>query len=205
MKRATWLIFFLVFFIHVSPLFAAEPMEDLRGPVEQVVQILQDPKYKDKTQSEVQRIEIMAVIRKIFDFEEISKRTIARQWKKFTKEQQQEFQDTFADFLGYTYYQKVRDAYQGEKVVFLSQEQLKNGKAVVKTNIPRQNDAIPLDYKMVNSKSGWRIYDVVIEGVSLVNNYRTQFSKILNKETPEQLIARLKKKISEQKKQDASS
>jgi phospholipid transport system substrate-binding protein len=107
--------------------------------------------------------------------------------------------------LGYTYYQKVRDAYQGEKVVFLSQEKVKNGKAVVKTNIPRQNDAIPLDYKMVNSKSGWRIYDVVIEGVSLVNNYRTQFSKILNKETPDQLIARLKKKISEQKKQDASS
>jgi len=205
MKYTIRLIFFLVFFIFVSPLWAAEPMEDLRGPVEQVVQILQDPKYKDKTQSEVQRIEIMAVIRGIFDFQEISKRTISRQWKKFTKEQQQEFQDTFADFLGHTYYQKVRDAYQGEKVVFLSQELLENGKAVVKTNIPRQNGAIPLDYKMVSGKNGWRIYDVVIEGVSLVNNYRTQFSKILGKETPDQLIARLKKKISEQKKQDASS
>lgn len=205
MKYMARYIFLLVFFIYVSPLWAAEPMEDLKGPVEQVIQILQDPKYKDKAQSDVQRIEIMAVIREIFDFQEISKRTISRQWKKFTKEQQQEFQDTFADFLGHTYYQKVRDAYQGEKVVFLSQEHLENGKAVVKTNIPRQNGAIPLDYKMVNGKSGWRIYDVIIEGVSLVNNYRTQFSKILNKETPDQLIARLKKKISEQKKQDASS
>ncbi|MBA4366145.1 MAG: toluene tolerance protein [Desulfobacterium sp.] len=205
MKYAARLILILGCFIYVSPLFAAEPMEDLRGPVEKVIQILQDPKYKDKTQGEAQRIEIMAVIREIFNFQEISKRTISRQWKKFTKEQQQEFQDTFADFLGHTYYQKVRDAYQGEKVVFLSQEHLENGKAVVKTNIPRQNDAIPLDYKMLNGKNGWRIYDVVIEGVSLVNNYRTQFSKILGKETPDQLIARLKKKISEQKKQDAST
>lgn len=199
MRHTVQMTVFLVVFMYVLPVWAAEPMEDLKGPIEHVVRILQDPKYKDKSQGEAQRVEIMAVIKKIFNFHEISKRTIGRKWKKFTKSQQQEFQETFADFLGYTYYQKVRDAYQGEKVVFLSQEKGKNGKAVVKTNIPRKNGEIPLDYRMINGKDGWRIYDVIIEGVSLVKNYRTQFKKILGKETPDQLITRLKKKILEQR------
>lgn len=199
MRHTVRMIIFFVFFMYVLPAWAAEPMEDLKGPIDQVTRILQDPKYKDKTQSEAQRLDILAVIKGIFNFREISKRTIGRKWKKFTKDQQREFQETFADFLGHTYYQKVKDAYQGEKVVFLSQVKLKKGKAVVKTNIPRQNGEIPLDYRMINGKDGWRIYDVIIEGVSLVKNYRTQFKKILSKETPDQLIARLKKKILEQR------
>jgi phospholipid transport system substrate-binding protein len=204
MKYNAWAVLWALFLLCAMPVWAAEPMEELKGPIDQVVRILQDPKYQDKTQSEVQRTELMAVINGIFDFQEISKRTIGRSWKTFDQKQQQEFQKTFADFLGYTYYQKVRDAYQGEKVVFLSQEVLENGNAVVKTNIPRKQGEIPLDYRMINGKEGWRIYDVIIEGVSLVKNYRTQFNTILGKETPDQLIDRLKQKIQEQQQGSSS-
>ncbi|RJP83127.1 MAG: ABC transporter substrate-binding protein [Desulfobacteraceae bacterium] len=204
MKLNAWAVVLTICWIGALPVWAAAPMEELKGPIDQVVRILQDPKYQDKSQSEAQRTELMAVINGIFDFQEISKRTIGRRWKSFDQKQQREFQETFADFLGYTYYQKVRDAYQGEKVVFLSQEVLENGNAVVKTNIPRKQGQIPLDYRMINKKEGWRIYDVIIEGVSLVKNYRTQFNTILGKETPDQLISRLKQKIQEQKQGSSS-
>ncbi|MFH2066943.1 MAG: ABC transporter substrate-binding protein [Pseudomonadota bacterium] len=204
MKLNAWAVVLTICWIGALPVWAAEPMEKLKGPIDQVVRILQDPKYQDKSQSEAQRTELMAVINGIFDFQEISKRTIGRRWKSFDQKQQREFQETFADFLGYTYYQKVRDAYQGEKVVFLSQEILENGNAVVKTNIPRKQGQIPLDYRMINKKEGWRIYDVIIEGVSLVKNYRTQFNTILGKETPDQLISRLKQKIQEQQQGSSS-
>ena len=204
MKYNIRMAVFCIFLIGALPVWAAEPMAELKGPIDQVISILQDPKYQDKSQAEVQRVELMAVIKGIFDFQEISKRTIGRRWKSFSQKQQQEFEATFADFLGHTYYQKVRDSYQGEKVVFLSQEVLPNGNAVVKTNIPRKQGEIPLDYRMINSKGGWRIYDVIIEGVSLVKNYRTQFNKILIKETPDQLITRLKQKIQEQQQGSSS-
>lgn len=205
MRYTVRVILFLIVVMGTLPVWAADPMEDLKGPINEVIRILKDPKYQDKSQSEAQRVEILAVINGLFDFAEISKRTIGRQWGSFTKAQQQEFEKTFADFLGYTYFQKIRDAYQGENVNFLSQDNNGKGKAIVKTSIPReQGSEIPLDYRMYNGKTGWQVYDVIIEGVSLVKNYRTQFSQILRKESPDQLISRLKEKIAEQK-QGASS
>lgn len=204
MRNTVRTVLFLIVLMCALPVWAADPMEDLKGPINEVIRILKDPKYQDKAQSEAQRVEIMAVINGLFDFSEISKRTVGRRWRAFTKAQQQEFQATFADFLGYTYFQKIRDSYQGESVVFLSQAGNGKGKAIVKTSIPREQGEIPLDYRMHNSKTGWQVYDVIIEGVSLVKNYRTQFNQILSKETPDQLIARLKQKITEQK-QEASS
>lgn len=184
---------------------AAEPMDDLKGPIEQVIGILKDPKYNDSSMKEQQRLEIMAVIKKIFSFNEISKRALGRDWNKFNIQQRQVFEETFADFLGYTYFKKVRDSYQGENVVFLSQEKIGDSKAVVKTKIPRKNNEIPLDYRMFSKKGEWYIYDVIIEGVSLVTNYRTQFGKILGKESPDGLIERLRKKIVEQREQDKTT
>jgi len=181
---------------------AAEPMDDLKGPIEQVISILKDPKYNDSVMKDQQRLEIMSVIKKVFNFNEISKRALGQNWSKFSIQQRQVFEEAFADFLGYTYFKKVRDSYQGENVIFLSQEKISDDKALVKTKIPRKNSEIPLDYKMIRITDKWYIYDVIIEGVSLVQNYRTQFSQILGKETPDQLIDRLRKKIVEQREND---
>jgi len=184
---------------------AAEPMDDLRGPIEKVIRILKDPKYNDPLMKDQQRLEIMPVVKNIFNFNEISKRALGRNWRKFNLQQRQIFEETFADFLGYTYFKKVRDSYQGENVIYLSQEKISDVKALVKTKIPRKNIEIPLDYRMVRKKGKWHVYDVIIEGVSLVKNYRTQFKKILRKESPDQLIDRLRKKIGEQREKDKTS
>lgn len=181
---------------------AAEPMDDLKGPIEQVISILKDPKYNDSVMKDQQRLEILSVIKKVFNFNEISKRALGLNWSKFSIQQRQVFEGAFADFLGYTYFKKVRDSYQGENVIFLSQEKISDDKALVKTKIPRKNSEIPLDYKMIRITDKWYIYDVIIEGVSLVQNYRTQFNQILGKESPDQLIDRLRKKIVEQREND---
>ena len=181
---------------------AAEPMDDLKGPIEQVISILKDPKYNDSVMKDQQRLEIISVIKKVFNFNEISKRALGLNWSRFSIQQRQVFEEAFADFLGYTYFKKVRDSYQGENVIFLSQEKISDDKALVKTKIPRKNSEIPLDYRMIRMTGKWYIYDVIIEGVSLVQNYRTQFNQILGKGSPDQLIDRLRKKIVEQREND---
>ncbi len=178
---------------------AMEPMAALKEPVDQVIALLKDPQYKGTDKLTLQQEKIMAVVARIFDFTEVSKRTVGRNWKDFSPQQRKEFADTFGDFLGFTYYKKVRDAYQGETVVYLSQELEGDDKAVVKTKIPRPAGDIPLEYRMFKQKETWRVYDVLIEGVSLVKNYRTQFNEILNKENPDQLIAKLKEKAALQR------
>ncbi|MFZ5569807.1 MAG: MlaC/ttg2D family ABC transporter substrate-binding protein [Thermodesulfobacteriota bacterium] len=177
----------------------AEPMAALKIPVDEVISLLKDPQWKEPGREVAQREKIMTVVGTIFDFTEVSKRTLAQNWKRFNPQQRKEFTEVFGDFLGFTYYKKVRDSYQGETVVYLAQEMNGSDKAVVKTKIPRPAGDIPLDYRMLKRRENWRVYDVVIEGVSLVQNYRTQFKKILDKETPDQLIAKLKEKTAQQK------
>jgi phospholipid transport system substrate-binding protein len=184
---------------------SAEPMDDLKAPVEQIISLLKDPKYSDPAMKEQQRAEIMSIVKNVFNFYEISKRALGRNWNKLSIQQRQVFEETFADFLGFTYFKKIRDSYQGESVIFLSQEKISDEKALVKTKIPRKNNEIPLDYRMFSKNGKWYVYDVLIEGVSLVTNYRTQFEKILGKESPDQLIERLRKKIVEQREQDKTT
>lgn len=204
-----WLLsIVLIMILWGSPLAAekTQPQEILKQSVDQVISLLQNPEYQDASKWNTQRDRIMAVINNIFDFVEVSKRTLGRNWKRFTPEERKTFAEHFADFLGYTYFKKVRDAYQGETVVYLFQEISPDGeKAYVKTRIPRQAGDIPIDYRMIGRKGTWRVYDVVIEGVSLVKNYRTQFNQILRKESPKQLIAKLQEKIAEQHKEVAAS
>lgn len=176
-----------------------EPMAALKEPVDEVIALLKDPQYQGADKEVLQREKIMTVVDRIFDFTEVSKRTLGRNWRNFSPQQRKNFSEVFGDFLGFTYYKKVKDAYQGETVVYLSQEMNGPDKATVKTKIPRPAGDIPLDYRMAKRKENWRVYDVIIEGISLVKNYRTQFNEILNKETPDQLIAKLKEKSAQQK------
>jgi phospholipid transport system substrate-binding protein len=174
---------------------AASPLESLKIPIETVLSLLKDPKYKNPDQRQQQRDKILVITRQLFDFTEMSKRALARNWKSFTSQEQQQFADVFADHLSNSYMDKVQGEYKDETVVFLDQETVSDGKALVKTKIQRQPGAISVDYSMLLVDNQWRVYDVNIEGVSLIKNYRTQFDQILVKESPVQLIERLKKKV----------
>jgi phospholipid transport system substrate-binding protein len=174
---------------------AVSPMEALKIPIENVLSLLKDPKYKDPDQRQQQRDKIFAITRKLFDYTEMSKRTLARNWKSFSPQEQLQFVDVFADHLSNSYMDKIQGEYKGETVVFLGQEMVADGKALVTTKVQRQSGDISVDYSMMLVDNQWRVYDVNIEGVSLIKNYRTQFDQILVKESPAQLIERLKKKV----------
>ncbi len=174
---------------------AASPLEDLKIPIETVLSLLKDPVYKNPDQRQQQRDKIMVITRKLFDFTEMSKRALARNWKSFSSLEQQQFADVFADHLSNSYMDKIQGEYKDETIIFLNQEAVSDGKSLVKTKIQRQTKDIPVDYSMYSIDNQWRVYDVNIEGVSLIKNYRTQFDQILAKESPAQLIERLKKKV----------
>lgn len=192
------LFWILAGFVSTPGVFAAAPMAALEKPVNEVISLLKDPAYKAPEKAEAQREKIINVVNGIFDFVEVSKRALGRGWRDFSPDQRRTFAQVFARFLAHTYYQKVRDAYDGETVVFLSQDVVNGNRAIVETKIPRKGGDIPISYRLFKKKSDWRVYDVIIEGVSLVRNYRTQFSEILSKQSPDELIATLKEKTAQQ-------
>ncbi|MCG6906008.1 MAG: ABC transporter substrate-binding protein [Desulfobacteraceae bacterium] len=178
---------------------SAGPMEALKGPVNTVLQILQDPQYDPPEQRQLQRDRIWDVTRGIFDFTEMAKRSLALNWRAFTPRQRKEFTELFSELTAHSYLEQIKGTYTGLAVEFLGEEMLAGDKAMVKTKVRREEVETPVDYRMLQEGGRWLVYDVNIEGVSLVQNYRTQFREILAKETPEQLIQKLKDKLQEQK------
>lgn len=177
---------------------APEPLDAIKGPIDTVIAILNDPIYKDESLKTEQREKIWQSISAIFDFDEISMRAVARNWKKFNPEERKQFSAVFSKFLGNTYVDKIQGEFHNEEIVYVGQEIIKEGRAMAKTLIKRETLEIPVDYRLKLMNGQWRVYDVAVEGISLVKNYRTQFKQLLKKESPAQLIKRLEKKLAEQ-------
>ncbi|GBC62585.1 toluene tolerance family protein [Desulfonema ishimotonii] len=195
MKR-TILIFHLLIFGWATVLYSAQvqPLDELKGPIEQGIAILNNPEYTRPDQKEAQREKIWALVQNVFDFRAISMRALARNWRRLNETQRGAFTEAFSVLLKNTYIDKLQGEYHNEKLVFLGQDMIADRKAVVRTKILRKKIEIPMDYSMYLRSGKWRVYDVNIEGVSLVKNYRSQFNSILAKESPDQLIQRLKEK-----------
>ena len=169
-----------------------KPIDALRGPLDSALAILQDPRYRSGSEREAQKERLWEIIRKVFDFEGITMLAVGQNWKLFSPEQKKVFTDVFTTRLGNSYLNKIQGSFNNERVEFLSQEMLSATKARVKTKIIREVDSIPVDYSVRPVDGAWRIYDVVIEGVSLVANYRSQFNDILSKDSPAVLIERVR-------------
>jgi phospholipid transport system substrate-binding protein len=193
----------LMTLLAVGPAGALElkPIDALRGPLDEALKILQDPRYRVGTEKEAQKEKLWVLIRKVFDFEGITVLAVGQNWKRFSPEQKQVFTDLFTTRLGNSYLTRIQGEFKNEKVEFLSQELLSPAKARVKTKIIREVDSIPVDYSVRTIDGAWRIYDVVIDGVSLVANYRTQFNDILSKDTPDVLIERVRSQNKTQEKE----
>ncbi len=193
---------FVLFFVSMTlGTAAASPTETIRGPLDQAISILKDPKYQsdDPGLKVAQRDKIWAAVEGTFDFREVSRRALARNWKAFSADEQKEFATVFAKMLGNIYVERIQTGFADQKIEF-TDEVLHDSKplAIVKTFIIDDRNKIPVDYSLKKIGDRWRIYDVKVEGVSLVKNYRTQFNDILRKEKPAQLIERLKTKVAEQ-------
>lgn len=196
MKRLILVTVFLAWC--AGPLFAetGEPRQSIEAQVNKLLSVLNDKALTDEAAKEKR---IWEIVNGIFDYEELSRRTMGRNWKKLNAAQQKEFPELFSKVLGNVYKDRIM-AYTSEKVVFDDNVMVTDGKAEIKSRILASGKEIPIDYRMIEIQGKWKVYDVVIEGVSLVSNYRSQFNSILTNKSPEDLMDTLRKKASEAEK-----
>jgi phospholipid transport system substrate-binding protein len=194
-KRISGLILILVVLVMV-PLhgYAATPKETVETGVNKLLKTLGDPAFKAKPEDE--RIAIIgAEIETVFDFKELSRRTLGKHWKKMSAGQRKEFVELFKELLQGVYADRLL-AYSDQKVIFDKEIMLKKGRAEVQSYLQTSDGKkIPLFYRMTDKSGSWKVYDIIIEGVSMVKNYRTQFREILAKNSPEKLLEILRDKV----------
>ena len=178
---------------------AATPSrQTLENSITRVLNFIKDPGYVNPATRGPLRRQIEDEVYHIFDFTEFSARTVGQRWSTFTPQQQKKFSDAFAELLLCTYLGKI-DGYNGEKVAFVGERANQAGDRVEQKTLLTMKDGkkIPVDYRMMPKNGGWCVYDVIVEGVSLVKNYRTQFQDILQTSSPDELTARVKTKALE--------
>jgi len=192
-------LFLLALLSAPEPALAGEPTDQIRGAIDRGIAILQRPDLKAKEKREERREALRKELFPYFHFEEMAKRSLGVHWKDRTPREREEFTRLFRDLLENAYAGKI-EGYKGEKILY-RKESVDLPYAEVNTVIVTlQGDEIPVDYRVLKDGARWRIYDIVIEGVSLVNNYRSQFAGILQKSSYPELVRRLKSTIQQQEK-----
>jgi len=175
---------------------AGIPTDQVRGATDQVLKLLQDQALKGPDKTAERRKQLRAVVDQVFDWQETGKRALARHWQSLKPEQRKEFSGLFADLVERSYVGKI-EAYSGEKVAYVG-DTIEGDQATAKTKlITKSGTEIPVDYRMQKEGDRWRVYDVLIEGVSLVGNYRTQFNKIIQQSSYDELVKKMKTKQDE--------
>jgi phospholipid transport system substrate-binding protein len=170
---------------------AGIPTEQLRASVDHVLAVLQDPALKPEAKAAERRAAIRHDADAVFDFTEMARRALGRHWQELNESQQREFVQLFADLLERAYVTKI-EKYSGEKIDYVA-ESVEGDMATVKTQIEtKQGTPVPIDYRLLHKGDRWLVYDVLVEGVSLVLNYRTQFDHILQTSSYDELVRRLK-------------
>ena len=190
LQIGTILFFFLLSL--TGDVFANSPItSELKQTIDEVIQIVSDPDLK-KT-PKLRREKLRKTIGFRFNYNQMVRRSLARNYKNRTNKEREEFTGLFKKLLENSYASKIEN-YQDETINYVD-EKVKGKYALVKTEIVRKNGTIDVDYKLINENGRWTVYDFVIEEVSLIRNYRSQFSKIIKTESYGALVAKLAKKI----------
>jgi len=187
--RQRWLPLVGVIYLFVAlPVNAGAPSDQTRATIERVLAILKDPAAKSE-----RRERLRQVIYPSFDFAEMAKRSLGPHWQRRSSAEQQEFVKLFTDLVESSYVDAI-DSYDGEKVVVANEKQ-DNELAEVNTKIvTKKGEEFRVDYRLHQTSGSWKIYDAVIENVSLVNNYRSQFNRVIAKSSYEGLMSKMKDK-----------
>ncbi len=173
---------------------AGTPMETVKTEVNKVLAILSNPSLKGEAGREVKREKIEAAASELFDFVELSRRSLGFYWNRFKPEEQKEFVGLFTEILEDAYVDKIT-AYTNEKIDFIREVPLSEDIVEVQSVVAAKTGDIPIYYRVINKEGQWKVYDVVIEGVSLIENYRSQFRAILANNDPAALLSILRKKV----------
>lgn len=173
---------------------SALPTDQLRGSIDEVLRVLEDPEMSSTLRVPERRAALRKIAGEIFDFTEITKRALGPHWQARTPAERAEVIRLFSDVLERSYIAKI-ELYNGERIAFTG-ETVEGGRAIVRTRIlTRQGSEIPVEYRMLRRGERWLAYDLTIEGVSLVANYRGQFNKILQHGSYAELIKRLQEAV----------
>ena len=179
--------------LSVAPAWAVTPTEQLKGSIDKIIPILEDPTLKGDAKLKERRAAIRRVATDVFDFTESARRALGPHWERRTAEERQEFARLLGDLLERAFASRL-EQYAGERIQYTG-ESVDGNLATVKTRIiTKGGAALAVDYEVLQRGERWFVYDVWIEGVSLMNNYRAQFNKIIQTSSYEDLVRKLKAK-----------
>ena len=184
----------LMFFLFTLPAYAGAPLDAVQTNVNKVLDVLRDPKLKGESAKAIKKEKLEVIYEQMFDEVELSRRTLGGNWSKLNPPQQQEFIQLYRQILEKAYIDKIL-SYTNEKIVFVKESMFSNDQAEVQTKVITSSKEIPIFYRVILKDGTWKVYDVVVENVSLVQNYRSQFNSILAKKTPDQLLETLRTKV----------
>ena len=199
---------FLVALVGVCSIPAAaaapdDPLSLVRATIDRIIELLQDPALAGPGQRTERERRILAVVEHRFDFEAMARRSLGAGWRRLNDAQKKRFVDLFTRLLETSYMRKI-ERYSGQRILY-GEHRLRGKKAVVETFLVKDDVETPVIYRLRRRGDDWLVYDVVIEGVSLVANYRTQFASILRREGIDGLLARLQAKITAMERADSSA
>ncbi len=172
-----------------------QPIEALQKGVEAGLRILKDSEFSDAARKDAQQQKLRIILEQMFDFREFSRRVLAANWKNFSAAQREAFVRVLTEYLGKFYMGKLQEKYKDETLIYVKQELKTPTRALVNVQVVWKGQKIPVDLRMIKRKGLWKIYDIEVLGISAVSNYRAQFKSLLGKETPAQVINRIKEKI----------
>jgi len=196
-KKCLWYgIFWLALSMVFSPvLFAGEATNEIKKTTDKIIAIIADPTLKGPEKEGERNRLVRRAVDERFDWKEMSRRAMARHWKKRTDEEKGHFIDLFGKLLEQTYMDRV-GGYSGEKVLYIGEKtQGKYGIVTVKI-VTKKETEIPVKYRVKKKGGEWFIYDISVQGVSLINNYRKQFNSIILRSSFKDLVKKLKAKVS---------
>jgi phospholipid transport system substrate-binding protein len=190
--------FFLLAYAGTAPADPGTARETVETGAQTVLDMLRDPSFRDPATRAAQRTKIEDEVLLLFDFEEFSTRTVGPSWRTFTPDQKSRFQAAFTDLLRNSYIDTL-DSYNGENVEFTGEIRSDNDtRAEIRMNLLGSGKTYPVAFRLLVKHDRWVVYDVIIEGISMIRNYRDQFRDILAGGDAENLISRVEAKAREQ-------
>lgn len=178
----------------VAPCLAGELTDQMRQTTDKLLSVLNDPTLKDSQKTDENERLIRKTLDERFDWEEMARRSLTKYWAQRTEEEKQEFVRLYADMVKRTFMDKVVRSYEGEKVVYEGEKVEKDYGTLNVQFVTKKNTNTPVEYRLSKKGDEWLIYDVSIEGISLVNSYRAQFDSIMIKVSYANLVKILKDK-----------
>jgi phospholipid transport system substrate-binding protein len=172
---------------------AGEPTEVIRQTTDQVSKILEDPGLQGPAKQAERQARLHQIAEQVFDWQAMAQRALAVHWRGRTPQQRQEFVGLFRDLVERTYMNRLETATQEKQDIQYVGEQVDGSRAAVKTNVvTKRNQQVPIEYRMQKTDGRWKVYDVLVEGISLVNNYRSQFNQIISSSSYDALVQKMK-------------